>query len=217
MNKFYGQFEQDKFIYERYFIDTRDGISIECGAFDGIMESSTYFFEESLGWTTINIEASPPIFNMLVTNRKNSININRGLSNKQETLIFEHAIHPEHGIKFGNGSFNHKESHLEILKNESCKFEKYEVETISYIDLIDPLMDEKYFGRKINLFVLDVEGFEMEALQGMVGSKYLPEIMCVEYPHVGLDNLKTFLKNLGYRFDTLRDNNAYFIKNDTNL
>ena len=78
-------------------------------------------------------------------------------------------------------------------------------------------MDEKYFGRKINLFVLDVEGFEMEALQGMVGSKYLPEIMCVEYPHVGLDNLKTFLKNLGYRFDTLRDNNAYFIKNDTNL
>ena len=93
MEKFYGQLEQDKFIYDRYFKNYSKGISIECGAFDGVMESSTYFFEETLGWVTINIEASPPIFDMLETNRKNSININKGLSDQNDMLIFEHAIH----------------------------------------------------------------------------------------------------------------------------
>lgn len=43
MYKFYGQSEQDKFIFERYFQTKEKGISIECGAFDGIMESSTLF------------------------------------------------------------------------------------------------------------------------------------------------------------------------------
>ena len=212
MYKFYGQLNQDEFIYERYFKNSQKGISIECGAFDGIMESSTYFFEESLGWQTINIEASPPIYEMLKNNRKNSININKGLSNKKSKLIFEHAIHPVHGVKFGNGSFNYKSPHKQQLESENCVFEKYEVETITYKELIDPLMDENYNRSEINLFVLDVEGLEMEVLLGMIGSKYLPKVMCIEYPHVGLNNLKDFLNNLDYNFDTVKHNNAYFLK-----
>ena len=183
MEKFYGQLEQDKFIYDRYFKNYSKGISIECGAFDGVMESSTYFFEETLGWVTINIEASPPIFDMLETNRKNSININKGLSDQNDMLIFEHAIHPNHGDK----------------------------------ELIDTLMEDKFPKQEVDLFVLDVEGFEIEAIKGMVGSKYLPKIMCVEYPHVGLENIKNLLTNMDYKFDILKDNNAYFIKNDTNI
>jgi hypothetical protein len=35
---------------------------------------------------------------------------------------------------------------------------------------------------------------------------------CVEYPHVGLDQIKLFLENLNYKFDLTKDNNAYFIK-----
>jgi FkbM family methyltransferase len=214
---YYGQSEQDRFIHEKYFLDKRNGISIECGAFDGVMESATYFFEESMGWSAINIEASPPIYNMLDSNRKKSININKGRSNKKGNLIFNHAIHPQHGVKFGNGSFNHKESHIDILKMENCTFESYEVETIPYRDLIDVIMDQNFNGRTVDLFVLDVEGFEVEVLDGMVGSKYLPNIFCIEYPHVGLDKLQEILVDLGYRFDTINETNAYFIKNDTNI
>jgi FkbM family methyltransferase len=154
---------------------------------------------------------------MLDSNRKKSININKGLSNKKGNLIFNHAIHPQHGVKFGNGSFNHKESHIDILKMENCTFESYEVETIPYRDLIDVIMDQNFNGRTVDLFVLDVEGFEVEVLDGMVGSKYLPNIFCIEYPHVGLDKLQEILVDLGYRFDTINETNAYFIKNDTNI
>jgi hypothetical protein len=78
-------------------------------------------------------------------------------------------------------------------------------------------MDQNFNGRTVDLFVLDVEGFEVEVLDGMVGSKYLPNIFCIEYPHVGLDKLQEILVDLGYRFDTINETNAYFIKNDTNI
>ena len=73
-------------------------------------------------------------------------------------------------------------------------------------------MDEKFPNRVIDLFVLDVEGFEIEVIEGMKNSKYLPKIMCVEFPHVGLENLKTVLAELGYDFDIINESNAYFIK-----
>lgn len=212
MYKFYGQSEQDKFLFERYFMDKKNGISVECGAFDGVMESSTFFFEETMGWTCINIEASPPIFNMLKTNRKNSLNFNFGLGNEETTLTFKHAIHPYHGEKFGNGSFKHKQQHEHLLNHEGCKFEEYNVVSKRYDNIIDNLMDEKFPNGIIDLFVLDVEGYEMEVLEGMMNSRFLPQVLCVEYPHVGLDQIKIFLENLNYKFDLTKDNNAYFIK-----
>ena len=212
MYKFYGQLEQDKFIFERYFQGKRNGISIECGAFDGIMESSTFFFEESLDWSCINIEASPPIFDLLKLNRKNSLNFNFGLGNQETVLTFKHAIHPQHGTKFGNGSFNHKPEHEHSLNHEGCQFEEYNVTSTRYDNLIDGLMNEQFPNQIIDLFVLEVEGYEMEALEGMKNSKFLPQVISVEYPHVGLDQIKLFLENLNYKFDLTKDNNAYFIK-----
>ena len=212
MYKFYGQSEQDKFIFERYFKDKKHGISIECGAFDGVMESSTFFFEETMGWSCINIEASPPIFEMLKSNRKNSFNFNLGLGNEETTLSFKHAIHPHHGIKFGNGSFSHRLQHKHLLNHEGCQFEEYNVKSTRYDNVIDELMNTHFPNQIIDLFVLDVEGYEMEALEGMKNSKFLPQILCVEYPHVGLDQIKLFLENLNYKFDLTKDNNAYFIK-----
>jgi FkbM family methyltransferase len=212
MYKFYGQVNQDEFIFQRYFQDKKNGISIECGSFDGVMESSTLFFEETLAWTCINIEASPPIFEMLKLNRPKSFNYNFGLSNEKKTLTFKHAIHPFHGEKFGNGSFNHKTDHQHHLNNEGCSFEEYQVNATTYIELIDKLMNRNFSNKSIDLFVLDVEGYELEVLEGMTNSKYLPKILCVEYPHVGLDNIKSVLTTLHYKFDTCKDNNAYFIK-----
>jgi hypothetical protein len=73
-------------------------------------------------------------------------------------------------------------------------------------------MNDKFPNNIVDLFVLDVEGYEMEALEGMINSKFLPQILCVEYPHVGLDHIKLFLEDLNYKFDLTKDNNAYFIK-----
>jgi len=189
-----------------------NGIAIECGAFDGITESSTYFFEKNMGWKCINIEASPPIFNILNQNRVNSFNFNLGLGNSTTELIFKHVVHPFHGEKFGNGSFSHKFNHLELLQQENCRFDEYLICCDTYKNVIDKFMEKNFLGKEIDLFVLDVEGFENEVLFGMVGSKFLPKVMCVEFPHVGLENLKDVINTMGYNFDTIKDSNAFFIK-----
>lgn len=217
MNKFYGQLEQDKFIFERYFKNKKAGISIECGAFDGIMESSTLFFEETLNWKCINIESSPPIFDLLKKNRPSSFNFNTGLGEEESILTFKHVIHPIHGVKFGNGSFNHNTEHKNILITEGCTFEEYDVKITTYNNLIDNFMYKNFPNKIIDLFVLDVEGFEIEVIQGMKNSSYLPNIFCVEFPHVGLDNINNELMKMGYSYDISENNNAYFIKNDTSL
>jgi len=74
--KFYGQFKppQDKLLNDRYFPDVKGGVFLECGAFDGITESSCFLFEESRNWTGYNIEAVTIIFEKLKINRPLSIN-----------------------------------------------------------------------------------------------------------------------------------------------
>jgi len=62
----------DKVLHERYFINKFNRASIECEAFDGVIEN--------YNWKTINIEPLPHIFKKLKQNRPNSINLEIALS-----------------------------------------------------------------------------------------------------------------------------------------
>jgi hypothetical protein len=59
---------------------------------------------------------------------------------------------------------------------------------------------------------LDVEGFEFKALEGMKTSNVLPTIMCIEYSYIGLKKLTEYMRNIGYHFNFISYNNAYFSK-----
>lgn len=209
---FHGQNKQDKFIYERYFENKREGLAIECGAFDGLLESSTLFFEQQMGWKTICIEAYPEIFDSLCKNRPLTHAISLALSDTPGTVSFTHAVHPIHGKNFGNGSMSHAKEHKDDLIGQGCEFVEYSVKSDTYTNVIDQFMnDNNMQDRIIDLFVLDVEGNETKALQGMHGSKYLPRVLCVEYPISGIKNIDPIAQSLGYKLDCMRHNNAYYL------
>ena len=50
--KFYGQFDPplDKYLFEHFFKDKKDGVSIEAGASNGLLENSTKFFAKIFYW-----------------------------------------------------------------------------------------------------------------------------------------------------------------------
>lgn len=207
-----GQFQQDEFIHKRYFLNVRRGVSIECGAFDGITESSTYFFEREMGWTSINIEAYPPVFDRLCHNRPDAFNLSLALSDSPGSASFKHAIHPAHGANFGNGSISHQHEHMQDLLRQNCTFVDYTVSVNTYKNVIDEIMNFPHMqGRSIDLMVLDVEGNEISVIKGMSGAKALPRIFCIEYPHVGLDSISNAVAALGYELDCTHKNNAYYI------
>jgi hypothetical protein len=78
---YYSQSQQDKFLYEKFFKDKKDGVFVEIGAYNGIVYSNTKFFEE-LGWSGICIEPIEDVFKELKKNRK-AICIQGCISNKK--------------------------------------------------------------------------------------------------------------------------------------
>jgi len=55
-HNFYSQYNQDKFIYENFFHNKKEGVFIDIGAYDGLMLSNSKFFEDTMNWTGICIE-----------------------------------------------------------------------------------------------------------------------------------------------------------------
>ena len=203
--KFYGQWnpQVDRVLYENYFKNKKKGFFIECGAYDGVSLSCCKFFEDNLGWTGINVEPAKNHYNKLVKNRPKSINVNLGLSDKNDIMEFKNVI--SKGAGGGNGSFEHSEAHLEELKGYGVDFDEYKVPTITY----SKMLDDHNVGH-VDLMCLDVEGFEFKVVDGMCDAASLPEVLCIEYSYLGLKNLIDHVKDMGYVFDFISHNNAYF-------
>lgn len=207
--QYYGQGWVDKYIHETFFDGYRNGFFIEAGAFDGLVECTCKFFEETMGWKGINVEADSNHFQGLVRNRPNTTNLHLALSspdNSGSTLTFKYPTHPQFGRNIGQGSLSHVESHIKELTDKGYTFVEEKVECISYSELI-----KKNGVTKVDLFVLDIEGHELEVIKGMHGS-VIPNVLCVEHGHVGLDNLKKILEPLGLKFHSQYQWNVFFTK-----
>lgn len=205
---FYGQFELDRILYENFFKEKRDGFFVECGAFDGLTECTCKFFEDSLGWTGLNIEPTPYAFGRLSQNRPNCINENCALSSFTGKSKFTNAIHPDLGVHFGNGSLSHSEMHKNELINTGCKFETFEVDCVRFIDLLN-----KHSIKNIDLFVLDVEGHELDALQGIlcIPERSLPKVFCIEHSISGADAITNMLSPY-YNYHSKHAHNAFYVR-----
>lgn len=168
----------DEVLYNLAFKDVKEGFFIEAGAHDGVFLSTCLFFEES-GWKGLNVEPQLSNFKKLIINRPNSINVNAALSNFNGLASFSEAA-------WDGGGF----SHLSVEASESPTVEMYEVEVVTYRDLIADLGI-----KKVDLFVLDVEAHELKVIEGMQGSDVWPGIFCIEHPYVGLENLTRALSD----------------------
>lgn len=210
--RFYGQFDipVDRILYERYFVNKNNGISIEAGAFDGITDNSTKFFEEFMNWKTINIEPLNHIYHQLTSNRPNSININCALSNiANKSKIRVYDIN-QYGIFNTNASICHTDLHRKILEQMSGnRFLEQDIETITYKSLIESLGLEK-----IDLFVLDVEGHEINVIEGMMNCDILPDIFVIEHGHRNVGVFDAYLDKLNskYILDHVYEVNSYYKK-----
>jgi FkbM family methyltransferase len=171
---YYGHKGLDKFLYEKYFLNKHDGIAMEAGALDGLSLSTCKTLEE-IGWKCINIEPNPNEFEKLVINRPLSLNLNVGLSHENGISLFEVAK------KVKNGHLTGPSGVLDYLRTpgraSNLRFGtvKFEVKIMTYKKII-----EDYKINKLDLLVLDVEGWEPQAIRGMADCNVLPDILCVE-------------------------------------
>jgi FkbM family methyltransferase len=170
--KYYSQFEQDKFIYENYFINKTKGYFVDIGAHDGITFSNSKFFEE-LGWDGVCIEPNPKIFEILQSTRKCKC-IKKAVSNNIGVSQFFQIIDGPDMLSGLVEEFDN-DSILRInneLQDKSKGFDYINVQC----DLFENIVDQN----QIDILSLDTEGNELKILQTIDFNKYDIKIITVE-------------------------------------
>ncbi len=100
------------------------------------------------------------------------------MSNRLGMASFKQAIHPQLGLNYGNGSLCHTDQHTQILLETGCTFADIQVPLMTYRSFV-----ERESISQVDLFVLDVEGHELDVIEGMQDCPVLPDVMCVEVGH----------------------------------
>lgn len=174
---FYSQDQQDKYLEENIFKGYKNGFFIDVGAHNGKSINNTLYFEENNNWTGINIEPIEKVYNDLIINRPNCININCAVCNNDgETEFLCNTGYTEmiSGIK---NTFDPR--HMERLKNENKKYgsstEIIKVKTKK----LETICDLNKISH-INYLSIDVEGAEFEVIKSINFDKVFIDVIGFE-------------------------------------
>mgnify|MGYP001165519785 FL=1 len=183
----------------------QDGVFVEVGANDGKTGSFTFNLAK-IGWTGLNIEPIPRLYQECVENHrehKNVINLNCGIGEKNEEVEIYDA---------GTLSTIDEETYVNYktvgeFKNICIENKKHLVK----VRIMDEVLKEEKI-ENIELLVIDVEGYEEKVLSGFSIDEYNPKIIIIE---IG-DQYKDFIKNENIRekFKRLR---SYLKKHNYSL
>jgi FkbM family methyltransferase len=191
--QFYSQYEQDRYVYENFFKDKKNGIFVDIGAHDGISLSNTYFFEKQMGWQGICIEPLPEIFERLKTNR-NCLCIQGCIYDKADKVSFL-RIHGYPEMLSGIVD-NYDPRHLDRITREvKSRGGSTEVIEVTCYPLTQLLLDHGV--KHVDYLSVDTEGGEMDILKSIDFDKIDIEVIDVENNYG--EPFQAFLESVGYK------------------
>jgi FkbM family methyltransferase len=184
-SKFHSDFDQDRWITQFVFPNVVDGYFVDVGSGDGVESSNTKALED-LGWEGICIDPFP-------TNME-----------YRTCKLFKEIVYREEGLKvlFRNAGFlGGIEEEMEISTGgiEVKKGGKFvELTTTTLDDILERANAPSF----IHYISIDIEGAELEALNGFSFSKYKVGAFTIEHnwEEPKRSQIGTLLKSKGYRF-----------------
>jgi len=186
----------------------RNGFYVEVGAYDGVDQSNTLFFEKKLGWTGLLIEPIPSYFNKCKKNRPGNAVENCALSDSDGEITLLDAglmtVAPDSVTHHGSGI-----SHANRYVNRFAKNHKVKEVKVKCCRL--QTLFDKYKISKVDLFSLDVEGYEYKVLKGINFSKTKIDYILLECNvESNLNKISSLLS--GYKMIEKLSNHDYLFK-----
>lgn len=175
---FYSQFGQDIYVFETLFNNKQTGFFVDVGGNHPISCSNTYLLE-SKGWTGIAIEPQQELRDLWKEYRKTPC-LNYVIGSENKTVSFIEGSPDQHGLA-GVEGFNK----ITSVSN------KTEVEQIKLSDLLS-----QYNITNIDYLSVDVEGYEMNVLNGIDFNKLHIKVISIEND-IGFKNIPLIGKRLG--------------------
>lgn len=203
MSKYYSQHGED-YLLELIFPDKTDGFFVEVGCIDGILFSNTLHFEEK-GWKGLCLEAHPDYIPLLKHNRPNSIICHYAVGEKDEDNVIFYANDR------GSLSTLDKSQEARWKKNYAKYFHGFEEKQVAKKTLTS-IFRENQVGH-INILSIDIEGYEVPALQGLDFNLYQPDVLVIEVD--GDEQRKQYDALLlvhGYFVATILAGNIFYVR-----
>ena len=196
--KKYSQAGQDGIIYNTFFKNVTDGVYCDIGGNHPININNTYMFEK-LGWQGVVFEPLPHM-KPLWEKHRNAKFFPYAISNENKKIPFS--------IVKNTTGWEDALSYIPDTLNHNLGTEDYEISTINIqaVRLSDIL--ESQHITHIDYMSLDVEGHEMQALQGINFDTLHISVLSIENnsnmnnmdPHMGDHKIRTFMESKGYIF-----------------
>jgi len=194
----------------RKYLNFDNGFFIEMGAFNGIMFSNTYVLEKYKNWNGLLVEPSKKQFKLCKQARPNSKVFNylcTSSTNAGKDYLF-HDMGAMSYSEFKNTDNNytlHYTNAKKVLDSFQEEEDSYYVKTISVNQLLNSISAPKI----INFFSLDVEGAELEVLDGFDFTEYRIQYLLIEARDFNKTN--DYLVKMGYiHIDSIDKSNFLF-------
>lgn len=190
---FYSQYNQDEYIYNKFFKNKKDkGFFLEIGADDGIRFSNCKFFEETLNWDGIAIEAREQAYNKLIKNRKCNC-IHAVLSDIEENTTFLDI--KGYGLGLSGLIDKYDKRHVVRINNDikNMNNEGHDIINVK-TEKLNNILD-KYNVTNIDFLSIDTEGSEIDILKTLDFNKYNINVITIEDNYNNSKLMDFFIKN----------------------
>ncbi len=203
MPKYYSQHGED-FVLDALFRNIATGFFVEVGCIDGKRFSNTLTFEKR-GWTGLCVEAHAGYIELLHANRPRSIIEHCAVSNYDEDMAKFYAN------SRGSLSTLDKSKEDEFAKKFGRFFSGFQEQLVPKRTL--NTLFSKHNINIIDILSVDVEGHEVEVIQGIDFLKYQPQVLLVESDSIKHEQmLSELLMAAGYNKYCRVKQNIFFVK-----
>jgi FkbM family methyltransferase len=198
----------------------RDVFFLQIGANDGVRWDPIHYFVSRYGWSGILMEPVRRLYDSLVANYRNERGLifeNVALAETDEPRTFYRVNMTNDLPDFcdGLGSFNRDIilSHRSLVPDIEKHIVEEVVECLSFRSLT-----AKHRTKRIDLVMIDVEGYELAILRQIDLVQFRPELIIYEHAHLAEDDQKAaeqLLSSHGYNvYQVLGTNSVAIPKRD---
>uniref|UniRef100_A0A6C0LDJ0 Methyltransferase FkbM domain-containing protein n=1 Tax=viral metagenome TaxID=1070528 RepID=A0A6C0LDJ0_9ZZZZ len=198
---FYSQYKQDEYLETTIFKGYKNGFYVDVGAHDGVSLNNTLYFETNNNWHGINIEPIKGVFDTLVKNRPDDVNINCAVCNRDGEADF--FLNEGYTEMLSGIIENYDARHLERLMNENT--EKSATTQIVKVNTkrLETIFDEHAVSH-INYLSIDVEGAEFDVIKSINFDKVFIDVIGFENNYTEVSKpIILYLEYKGFKVDKI--------------